>query len=78
MPVMYSRFRLRLNVRRGVRETTNFTQTLLEVLQCPLCAASLTSFYNVVLHQMDFLEDPAITNVILLPVILQEVCVLLL
>ena len=29
---------------------------------------------NVVLHQMDFLEDPAITNVILLSVVLQEVC----
>ena len=28
---------------------------------------------NVVLHQMDFLEDPAITNVILLSVVLQEV-----
>ncbi len=28
---------------------------------------------NVVLHQMDFLEDPAITNVILLQVVLQEV-----
>ena len=30
---------------------------------------------NVVLHQMDFLEDPAITNVILLSVVLQEVSV---
>lgn len=30
---------------------------------------------NVVLHQMDFLEDPAITNVVLLSVVLQEVCV---
>ena len=29
---------------------------------------------NVVLHQVDFLEDPAITNVILLSVVLQEVC----
>ena len=29
---------------------------------------------NVVLHQMDFLEDPAITNVILLSIVLQEVC----
>ena len=28
---------------------------------------------NVVLHQVDFLEDPAITNVILLSVVLQEV-----
>ena len=28
---------------------------------------------NVVLHQIDFLEDPAITNVILLQVVLQEV-----
>lgn len=30
---------------------------------------------NVVLHQVDFLEDPAITNVILLSVVLQEVCI---
>ncbi len=28
---------------------------------------------NVVLHQMDFLEDPAIQNVILLQIVLQEV-----
>ena len=30
---------------------------------------------NVVLHQIDFFEDSAITNVILLSVVLQEVCV---
>ena len=29
---------------------------------------------NVVLHQVDFLEDSAITNVILLSIVLQEVC----
>ena len=28
---------------------------------------------NVVLHQIDFLEDPSVTNVILLSVVLQEV-----
>ena len=28
---------------------------------------------NVVLHQLDFLEDPAITNAIILQVVLQEV-----
>ncbi len=28
---------------------------------------------NVVLHQMDFLDDPAIQNVILLQIVLQEV-----
>ena len=29
---------------------------------------------NVVLHQIDFLEDPSITNIIILQVVLQEVC----
>ena len=29
---------------------------------------------NVVMHQLDFLEDSSITNVIILQVVLQEVC----
>ena len=71
---------LRDDVWCGVKGCTLCKQQTPVLESCPIVESDLCTHphyllpdTNVVLHQIDFLEDPAIVNVILLQVVLQEV-----
>ena len=71
---------LRDDVWCGVKGCTLCKQQAPVLESCPIMESDLCTHphyllpdTNVVLHQMDFLEDPAVTNVILLQIVLQKV-----